>query len=166
MLLAITGGLLDAVVYLNHGHVFANAMSGNVIFSASPSSAATGRYRPSPRPPRGLLLRRPHLQNTCAPAGIHSVLLGLAIGDRSYLRPRLAPHRLPAYGVTTIIAYVIPYTGAISQPGESILTTLVGERIRSLHRQRQSWLFYVHAPSGPTGLMLWFVNRQVHVTYQ
>jgi uncharacterized membrane protein YoaK (UPF0700 family) len=24
--------LLDAVVYLNHGHVFVNAMTGNVIF--------------------------------------------------------------------------------------------------------------------------------------
>ena len=32
LLLATTGGLLDAVVYLNHGHVFANAMTGNVIF--------------------------------------------------------------------------------------------------------------------------------------
>jgi uncharacterized membrane protein YoaK (UPF0700 family) len=32
MLLATTGGLLDAIVYLNHGHVFANAMSGNVVF--------------------------------------------------------------------------------------------------------------------------------------
>jgi hypothetical protein len=32
MLLAATGGLLDAVVYLNHGHVFANAMTGNIIF--------------------------------------------------------------------------------------------------------------------------------------
>ncbi len=31
-LLACAGGLLDAVVYLNHGHVFANAMTGNVIF--------------------------------------------------------------------------------------------------------------------------------------
>jgi len=31
-LLAAAGGLLDAVVYLNHGHVFANAMTGNVIF--------------------------------------------------------------------------------------------------------------------------------------
>ena len=30
--LAATGGLLDAVVYLNHGQVFANAMTGNVIF--------------------------------------------------------------------------------------------------------------------------------------
>jgi uncharacterized membrane protein YoaK (UPF0700 family) len=34
MLLAATGGMLDAVVYLNHGHVFANAMTGNVIFLA------------------------------------------------------------------------------------------------------------------------------------
>ena len=31
-LLAAAGGLLDAVVYLNHGHVFANAMTGNLIF--------------------------------------------------------------------------------------------------------------------------------------
>ncbi len=31
-LLALTGGILDAVVYLNHGHVFANAVTGNVIF--------------------------------------------------------------------------------------------------------------------------------------
>ena len=31
MLLAATGGILDAVVYLNHGHVFANAMTGNVV---------------------------------------------------------------------------------------------------------------------------------------
>jgi uncharacterized membrane protein YoaK (UPF0700 family) len=30
-LLATTGGLLDAVVYTLHGHVFANAMTGNVI---------------------------------------------------------------------------------------------------------------------------------------
>jgi uncharacterized membrane protein YoaK (UPF0700 family) len=32
VLLATAGGLIDAVVYLNHGHVFANAMTGNVIF--------------------------------------------------------------------------------------------------------------------------------------
>jgi uncharacterized membrane protein YoaK (UPF0700 family) len=31
LLLAATGGLLDAFVYLNHGHVFANAMTGNVV---------------------------------------------------------------------------------------------------------------------------------------
>jgi uncharacterized membrane protein YoaK (UPF0700 family) len=30
LMLASTGGLLDAFVYLNHGHVFANSMTGNV----------------------------------------------------------------------------------------------------------------------------------------
>jgi hypothetical protein len=32
MLLATAGGLLDAIVYLLHGHVFANAMTGNIVF--------------------------------------------------------------------------------------------------------------------------------------
>src|SRR5277367_6140072 len=32
MILATTGGLLDAFIFLNHGHVFANAMTGNVVF--------------------------------------------------------------------------------------------------------------------------------------
>ncbi|ADW67715.1 YoaK family protein [Granulicella tundricola] len=31
-LLAITGGILDAVTYIAYGHVFANAMSGNLVF--------------------------------------------------------------------------------------------------------------------------------------
>ncbi|HXP09500.1 MAG TPA: YoaK family protein [Acidobacteriaceae bacterium] len=30
LILASTGGVLDAFVYLNHGHVFANSMTGNV----------------------------------------------------------------------------------------------------------------------------------------
>jgi uncharacterized membrane protein YoaK (UPF0700 family) len=34
LLLATTGGMLDAIAFLNHGHVFVNAMSGNVIFLA------------------------------------------------------------------------------------------------------------------------------------
>jgi uncharacterized membrane protein YoaK (UPF0700 family) len=32
LILASTGGLLDSFVYLNHGHVFANTMTGNVVF--------------------------------------------------------------------------------------------------------------------------------------
>jgi hypothetical protein len=42
LLLGTTGGLLD-VVYLNHGHVFANAMTGNVIFLGI--AAIIGRNR-------------------------------------------------------------------------------------------------------------------------
>jgi uncharacterized membrane protein YoaK (UPF0700 family) len=32
LLLAATGGMLDANVYVNHGHVFASSMTGNVVF--------------------------------------------------------------------------------------------------------------------------------------
>lgn len=31
MLFAVTAGMIDAVVYLNHGHVFATAMTGNLV---------------------------------------------------------------------------------------------------------------------------------------
>ena len=31
MLLAFVGGSLDAFLYLNHGHVFAGAMTGNAV---------------------------------------------------------------------------------------------------------------------------------------
>jgi uncharacterized membrane protein YoaK (UPF0700 family) len=31
LILASTGGVLDAFVYLNHGHVFANTMTGNIV---------------------------------------------------------------------------------------------------------------------------------------
>jgi uncharacterized membrane protein YoaK (UPF0700 family) len=45
MLLAACGGFLDAFTYLGHGHVFANAMTGNVVLLGV--NAATGRWSQS-----------------------------------------------------------------------------------------------------------------------
>ena len=42
-LLATTGGLLDAVVYTLHGHVFASSMTGNVILLGIAAFSRTGR---------------------------------------------------------------------------------------------------------------------------
>jgi uncharacterized membrane protein YoaK (UPF0700 family) len=42
-MLAASGGFLDAFTYLGHGHVFANAMSGNVVLMAT--YAGTGDWR-------------------------------------------------------------------------------------------------------------------------
>jgi len=157
MLLAITGGLLDAVVYLNHGHVFANAMSGNVIFlGIAIIGRDWGDIVPHLVPLAGFfsgVLTSKHLR---ARMGIHSVLLGLALEIVAIFVLGWLPIGFPHMAFTTIIAYVIPYTGAISQPGESILyTTLVGEGSDPYTGNGNPWLFYVHAPSGPTGLMLW-----------
>ena len=58
-------------------------------------------------------------------------------------------------------------TGAISQPGESILyTTLVGEGSDPYTGNGNPWLFYIHAPKWPDWPDAVVVNRQVHVTYQ
>lgn len=58
-------------------------------------------------------------------------------------------------------------TGAISQPGESILyPTLVGEGSDPYTGNGNPWLFYVHAPTWPDWPDAVVVNRQVHVTYQ
>jgi uncharacterized membrane protein YoaK (UPF0700 family) len=45
MLLAACGGFLDAFTYLGHGHVFANAMTGNIVLLAV--DAATARWSES-----------------------------------------------------------------------------------------------------------------------
>jgi len=47
LLLGATGGLLDAVVYTLHGHVFANAMTGNVILLGI--SACSGDWHQAAR---------------------------------------------------------------------------------------------------------------------
>jgi uncharacterized membrane protein YoaK (UPF0700 family) len=68
MLLAATGGLLDAVVYLNHGHVFANSMSGNVIFlGIAVLGRDWGDIVPYLLPLAGFLAASSP-PNTCAPA--------------------------------------------------------------------------------------------------
>jgi uncharacterized membrane protein YoaK (UPF0700 family) len=46
-LLAASGGYLDAFTYLGHGHVFANAMTGNIVLMAA--AAGTGDWRQSLR---------------------------------------------------------------------------------------------------------------------
>ena len=58
-------------------------------------------------------------------------------------------------------------SGAISEPGESILyPTLVGEGSDPYTGNGNPWLFYVRDPQWPDWTDAVVVNRQVHVTYQ
>src|SRR5882757_7639971 len=110
MLLAITGGLLDAVVYLNHGHVFANAMSGNVIFlGIAIIGRDWGEIVPHLVPLAGFfsgVLTSKHLR---ARLGIHSVLLGLALEIVTIFVLGWLPIGFPHMAFTTIIAYVAAF---------------------------------------------------------
>src|SRR5438552_6913518 len=107
MLLATTGGLLDAIVYLNHGHVFANAMTGNVVFLAI---AILGRdwadIVPHLVPLAGFfagVLTSKHLRTRL---GLRSVLLGLTFEIMAIFVLGWLPASFPAMAFTSIIAYV------------------------------------------------------------
>jgi uncharacterized membrane protein YoaK (UPF0700 family) len=107
MLLATTGGLLDAIVYLNHGHVFANAMSGNVIFlGIAILGRDWGDIVPHLVPLAGFfagILTSKHLRTRL---GTHSVLLGLVLEIVTIFVLGLLPIGVPQMAFTAIIAYV------------------------------------------------------------
>jgi uncharacterized membrane protein YoaK (UPF0700 family) len=110
MLLAATGGLLDAVVYLNHGHVFANAMSGNVIFlGIAIIGRDWGDIVPHLLPLAGFfagVLTSKHMR---ARLGIRSVLLGLALEIVAIFIYGWLPASFPEMAFTGIIAYVAAF---------------------------------------------------------
>ena len=110
MLLAATGGLLDGVVYLNHGHVFANAMSGNVIFlGIAVLGRDWGDIVPHLVPLAGFfagVLTSKHLR---ARLGIRSVLLGLALEIVAIFVLGWLPGSFPEMAFTGVIAYVAAF---------------------------------------------------------
>jgi uncharacterized membrane protein YoaK (UPF0700 family) len=110
MLLAATGGLLDAVVYLNHGHVFANAMSGNVIFlGIAVLGRDWGDIVPHLVPLAGFfagVLSSKHLR---VRLGLRSVLLGLALEIVAIFILGWLPSSFPEMAFTGIIAYVAAF---------------------------------------------------------
>jgi uncharacterized membrane protein YoaK (UPF0700 family) len=110
MLMATTGGLLDAVVFLNHGHVFANAMTGNVIFlSIATLGGAWGEILPHLVPLAGFfagVLTSKHLR---ARLGTRSVLLGLLSEIVAIFALGWLPASFPAMTFTAIIAYVAAF---------------------------------------------------------
>ena len=107
MLLAATGGLLDVIVFLNHGHVFATTMTGNVIFLGI---AVLGRnwadIVPRIVPLAGFfagVLTSKHLRTRL---GTRSILLGLALEIVAIFTLGWLPGSFPHMAFTGIIAYV------------------------------------------------------------
>jgi uncharacterized membrane protein YoaK (UPF0700 family) len=110
MLLAATGGLLDAVVFLAHGHVFANSMTGNVVFLGIAILGHDGADIVSHLVPlagffAGVLASK-HLRTRL---GIHSVLLGLALEIIALFILGWLPASFPLMAFTGIIAYVAAF---------------------------------------------------------
>jgi uncharacterized membrane protein YoaK (UPF0700 family) len=110
MLLATTGGLLDAIVYLNHGHVFANAMTGNVIFLGIAFLGRDwGDIVPHLVPLAGFfagVLTSKHLRTRL---GIRSVIFGLLLEITTIFVLGWLPNGFPQALFTLIIAYVAAF---------------------------------------------------------
>jgi uncharacterized membrane protein YoaK (UPF0700 family) len=107
MLLAATGGLLDAFVYLNHGHVFANAMTGNAIFLGIAFLGRDWAEVPAHIVPliaffAGVITSK-HLR---ARLGIRSALLGLGLEITTLFILAWLPGGFPEMAFTGIITYV------------------------------------------------------------
>jgi uncharacterized membrane protein YoaK (UPF0700 family) len=107
MLLAATGGLLDGVVYLNHGHVFANAMTGNVIFLGIAFLGHNwGDIVPHLVPLAGFfagVLTSKHFRTSL---GSRALLFGLALEIATILVLGWMPASFPNMEFTGVIAYV------------------------------------------------------------
>ena len=107
VLLATAGGLIDAIVYLNHGHVFANAMTGNVIFLGIAFTARNWSYIvPHLIPLVGFfagVLTSKHLRT-----GLRNrfVLLGLGLEIATIFALGWLPASFPEIVFTGTIAYV------------------------------------------------------------
>jgi len=107
ILLAATGGLLDAVVYLDHGHVFANAMTGNTIFMGI--AAMQGDWTQVVRHlvPLGAFLCGVVSARLIHRAPLrHSALLVLALEAAALCVVGLLPSSFPQLAFTGIVAFV------------------------------------------------------------
>lgn len=106
-LLAATGGLLDAFVYLNHGHVFANAMTGNVVLLGI--ALTTGDLHQALR----------HITPLCAflagvfvarfihdQLGRNAAIAGLTLEIAVLFAVSLFPLTFPQMAFTAIVAFV------------------------------------------------------------
>jgi uncharacterized membrane protein YoaK (UPF0700 family) len=108
LLLATTGGLLDAVVYLNHGHVFANAMTGNVIFlGIAVLGHDWNEIIPHLVPLAGFLCgvtTSKHMRSRFSEASV--LLLGLAFEALALFLLGWLPLTFPHMAFTIVIAFV------------------------------------------------------------
>jgi uncharacterized membrane protein YoaK (UPF0700 family) len=106
-LLASAGGVLDAVVYLNHGHVFANAMTGNVIFlGIAVITRDWGQIVPHCGPIVAFLLGVCAARLLTSSRFRHGAVLTLSLEIAALFAMGFLPRDFPQLGYTVTIAFV------------------------------------------------------------
>jgi uncharacterized membrane protein YoaK (UPF0700 family) len=110
LLLATTGGLIDALVYLNYGHVFANAMTGNVIFlGIAVLGHNWNEIAPHLVPIIGFFAGVTTSKHMRTRLSVRSALLGLALEIVAIFALGWLPNSFPEMVFTGVIAYVAAF---------------------------------------------------------
>jgi uncharacterized membrane protein YoaK (UPF0700 family) len=109
-LLTVAGGMLDAWVYLEHGHVFANAQTGNVVLFAIKLAAGdtAGALRHIPSITAfivGLLLSRV-LATVLKRSGVNSRTIRLSAECVLLVALAAVAGRLPDHAVTACVGFI------------------------------------------------------------
>ena len=107
IMLAATGGVLDAVVYLLHGQVFATAMTGNVVFLGIVIvTQSWNQIIPHLAPILGFFAGITTSKHLRTRFGIRSLLLSLVLEIATIFILGWLPANFPQILFTSIIAYV------------------------------------------------------------
>ena len=110
LLLAFTGGLLDAFVYLNHGHVFASAMTGNgVLFGVALLNHDQTQAVRHLIPGIAFLLGVATSKALQKLLGANAIPAGLTLEIATLLVASSLPDSFPQMGFTAIIAFAAAY---------------------------------------------------------
>ena len=110
VLLAGTGGLLDAFVYLNHGHVFASAMTGNgVLFGIALLSHDPAQAVRHVVPAVAFLTGVAVSKLFQSALGPRAVVFGLLLELVTLFAASWLPAAFPQMAFTAIIAFVASY---------------------------------------------------------
>lgn len=110
ILLAFTGGLLDAFVYLNHGHVFASAMTGNgVLFGIALLTHDTTQAVRHIVPGIAFLAGIATSKLFESTLGSRAVAAGLLLELLTLFAASWLPAAFPQMAFTAIIAFVASY---------------------------------------------------------
>ncbi len=110
ILLGFTGGLLDAFVYLNHGHVFANAMTGNgVLFGIALLSHDPAQAVRHVVPAVAFLAGVAVSKLFPSTLGFRAVAFGLLLELVTLFAASWLPTAFPQMAFTALIAFVASF---------------------------------------------------------
>jgi len=147
-LLAVVGGFLDAFTYVGHGHVFANAMTGNVVLLGIYGIAHSWQQSFRHLPPiiaflMGICLARAILLPRLRAFFRYPYLSVVSVELAGFAIISLLPEKTPDFWITTSIAFVASMQVETFRVvnGRNYNSTFTTGNLRSFSEGVFDWIF-------------------------